>query len=540
MKSVFIFLLCLVPLFAIAASVPVTFTWDAPTTWTDGSALSPSDISSYNFYWGTVSSSYTNTVSGITGTTTTLSFPDNTNTIYAVVTAVATTSTTSLYTDDSYSESNYDNDRTLYSGGQIVRAQSFTSNGGVLNSATFYPSKVGSPTGTATAKIWAHSGVFGISSIPTGSALATSDTVNVSTFGTSDALVAFNFTGANRISLVSGTHYIVGLKYNSGDASNYIQVGHDNSSPTHGGNRITTQDEVTWDPNNTGDMIFSVSTATTSTTTTESAYSNQVSKVAQYLVTPLAGAHTYISPYSAQTVTYGLTSTSTVTADTGYTYSASGCGGALYGTSFITAAIYSACSWTASATINFYSIGGTLSGLVAGSSVALLSNGTDTKTLVSNGTFSFNTKLNYGSAYAVTIPTNPYGHTCIVSNGTGTVTTNDVTTVSAVCTAITYTVTPSAGAGCHINPSTAQSVTVALDNNKTFTFSADPGYAVTSGSGTCGGSLIGSTYIRNIMTADCTVVANCTSLTPSPAGALIFVGQGGLISIGTGSGLLLQ
>jgi hypothetical protein len=65
-----------------------------------------------------------------------------------------------------------------------------------------------------------------------------------------------------------------------------------------------------------------------------------------YTVTPVASAHSYISPSSAQTVTSGLTTFFTVTADAGYTVAATGCGGSLVGTTFTTGAISSDCTVT--------------------------------------------------------------------------------------------------------------------------------------------------------------------------------------------------
>ena len=52
--------------------------------------------------------------------------------------------------------------------------QSFTGNGGTLDSCVFELGKSGSPTGNAVAKIYNHTGTYGTSSKPTGAALATS------------------------------------------------------------------------------------------------------------------------------------------------------------------------------------------------------------------------------------------------------------------------------------------------------------------------------------------------------------------------------
>lgn len=86
-----------------------------------------------------------------------------------------------------------------------------------------------------------------------------------------------------------------------------------------------------------------------------------------------------------------------------------------------------------------YTVGGTLIGLGAGATVQVL-NGTDTLTVSANGSFTLPTGLLTGGAYAVTVgtPTTTPAQTCNVQNGSGTVTTANVTNVVVYCT---YTVT---------------------------------------------------------------------------------------------------
>jgi len=110
--------------------------------------------------------------------------------------------------------------------------QSFTGAGTYLVYALFKINKVGSPTGSAYAKLYAHSGTYGSSSVPTGSPLAVSNAVDVSTINVSfDTL--FTFPGPYL--LANGTYYIITLEYNGGDVNNYLSVYFNNSS-VHGGN----------------------------------------------------------------------------------------------------------------------------------------------------------------------------------------------------------------------------------------------------------------------------------------------------------------
>lgn len=130
---------------------------------------------------------------------------------------------------DSYSETNY------VSNTSSTVGQSFTGNGGVLDSCKFYLQRYGSPSGNVYAKLYAHSGTFGSTGIPTGSPLAISDPVSASTIPTSFSLVTFTFSGSNRVNLVNGTKYFIVFE-TSFSYPNYILCGYDSTSPTHPGN----------------------------------------------------------------------------------------------------------------------------------------------------------------------------------------------------------------------------------------------------------------------------------------------------------------
>lgn len=84
-----------------------------------------------------------------------------------------------------------------------------------------------------------------------------------------------------------------------------------------------------------------------------------------------------------------------------------------------------------------YSIGGAVSGLSG--TVVLQDNGSDMLSVVADGSFAFGTQLAGGSAYSVTVKTNPAGQTCSVANGSGTVGSADVTTVAVSCAASVIT-----------------------------------------------------------------------------------------------------
>jgi len=73
-------------------------------------------------------------------------------------------------------------------------------------------------------------------------------------------------------------------------------------------------------------------------------------------------------------------------------------------------------------TVAVSTIGGTVTGLSG--TVVLQDNGGDNLTLSANGPFSFTTSVTNGSAYDVTVLTEPTGQTCAVTGGSGTATAN--------------------------------------------------------------------------------------------------------------------
>lgn len=80
-----------------------------------------------------------------------------------------------------------------------------------------------------------------------------------------------------------------------------------------------------------------------------------------------------------------------------------------------------------------FSVGGTMSGLDAGSSVVLKLNGGDDLTVSANGSFTFTTKVGVGASYVVTVGTQPAGATCTLTNASGTIVSSNVTNLAASC-----------------------------------------------------------------------------------------------------------
>ncbi len=81
-----------------------------------------------------------------------------------------------------------------------------------------------------------------------------------------------------------------------------------------------------------------------------------------------------------------------------------------------------------------YTVGGTVSGLV-GTGLVLRDNGRDDLAVAANGAIAFPTKIPSGATYTVTVftqPTSP-AQTCVITQGSGTVGTANITTVAVAC-----------------------------------------------------------------------------------------------------------
>ncbi len=83
-----------------------------------------------------------------------------------------------------------------------------------------------------------------------------------------------------------------------------------------------------------------------------------------------------------------------------------------------------------------YTLSGTVTGLT-GSGLVLQNNGIDDLTISTDGQFSFATALQHGTAYVVTVATQPSGQNCTVSNGSGILDGSDVVDVAISCAADT-------------------------------------------------------------------------------------------------------
>jgi hypothetical protein len=171
-----------------------------------------------------------------------------------------------------------------------------------------------------------------------------------------------------------------------------------------------------------------------------------------------------------------------------------------------------------------FSIGGTISGLAASTTVVLRNNGGNDLSVGANGAFAFTTKLAGGANYAVTVFTQPAGQTCAVTNSTGTVAAANVTNVSVNCSAtstlysIGGTITGLTGAGLKIEDTSANSIlpsssatTFTLPNKVANAFEYDVGISAQPAGQTCvlikSHGVINSADVTNV---DVRCIANVT------------------------------
>lgn len=142
---------------------------------------------------------------------------------------------------DSYSETFNTNSQAVPNGANTVEiGQAFKGNGRRLKSAKFYLKKTGTPTGSATARIYEHpTGILGdidYVNEPIGTPLAISDNFDVSTLTTSLVVREITFSGTNRVLLEDGVAYLVSIRYTNGTIGTHtINVGYDNTTVGHVG-----------------------------------------------------------------------------------------------------------------------------------------------------------------------------------------------------------------------------------------------------------------------------------------------------------------
>jgi 6-phosphogluconolactonase (cycloisomerase 2 family)/predicted transcriptional regulator len=207
-----------------------------------------------------------------------------------------------------------------------------------------------------------------------------------------------------------------------------------------------------------------------------------------------------------------------------------------------------------------YSVGGSLSGLSAGASATLTNNGTDSLNVAGDGAFTFAKELKAGSAYSVSVTTQPTGEQCSVSNGSGSVVASNVTNVAIACSPMatpTYSVGGSvsglsAGTSVTLTDNGSSSLTVTGNGVYTFATKLTPGTAysvsvatqptgqqcsITNGSGSIAGSNVTNVGVTcaPIGTPTYSVGGSVSGLSPGASVTLTDNGTDSLTVSGNGA-----
>lgn len=172
-------------------------------------------------------------------------------------------------------------------------------------------------------------------------------------------------------------------------------------------------------------------------------------------------------------------------------------------------------------------VGGTVSGLVGAGLVISLNGGSQSLPVSANGAFTFPNSIIEGSAYSVTVQTQPSGplQTCSVTNGSGNAGNSNVTNILVTCVTNQALVTIALPSGVIASPSGNQNVVIG--STLTISLTVPPGFALRSVTG-CGGSLVGSVYTTAPIASDCTVTVSLEALS-SPALAVPSVSRAALL-----------
>jgi hypothetical protein len=130
-------------------------------------------------------------------------------------------------------------------------------------------------------------------------------------------------------------------------------------------------------------------------------------------------------------------------------------------------------------------VGGSVTGLVTGTSVEL-QNGGQIATITTNGSYRMVGTFITGASYDLTVAEQPVGENCLVTNGSGTVSTGNISNIVVTCTPRSYTISGAVtgllgGRGMTLQDDGGNSMTVSAAGNFHFSspIASGANYAVT-------------------------------------------------------------
>ena len=369
----------------------------------------------------------------------------------------------------------------------------------VASGATYAVTVKTAPTNpTQTCTITNGTGTIGAANITNVAVVCAVNTYTVggSVTGLTGAGLVLKTNAANPVSIASAGNYIFATLA-SGTAY-VVSVGTQPSNPsqtcvvTAGSGTVTTA-KVT-------NVVVTCTTNTYTVTGNATGVAGTGLKVLTNGANPVAVASTG-GPYTFTTLPSGTAYTLTV--GTQPTNPSQTCG-ITNPTGTVTTANIS--NVTVTCVTNNYAVGGTVSGL-AGSGLALANNGGAAIPISVNGVGETYVTLASGSAYNITVKTQPTApsQTCVVANPTGTVTNAAITNVNVSCTTNMYTV------GGTITGYSGTGTALVLLDNGTDTFPTSGAVPGGTGTFTFATTLInGAAYAVTIQTQPQTPAQFCT------------------------------
>ncbi len=149
---------------------------------------------------------------------------------FIIATSITFVYATTLLIDSAattgYADTNCDASQLV---GQAFQVQ----NTSTLDHATIRMKTNGTPTGNFHLLIYAMSGAYGSTAVPTGSILATSDNISAGSLTGTYATATVNFSGANRIAMTVGQNYVLTCDYANTSWPNAILF--ENKTPSFAG-----------------------------------------------------------------------------------------------------------------------------------------------------------------------------------------------------------------------------------------------------------------------------------------------------------------
>jgi Galactose oxidase, central domain len=174
-----------------------------------------------------------------------------------------------------------------------------------------------------------------------------------------------------------------------------------------------------------------------------------------------------------------------------------------------------------------YTIGGAVAGLLANNSVVLEDNGGNDTSVSANGGFGFSGQIASGSAYTVTVSTQPPGQNCTVTNGSGTVVGSNISTVGVACSDNTYNIGVivsglSASESLVLQDNRGDNLTISANGSVNFAtpVASGSGFAVTILSSPLGESCLIANGSGTVTSSNVAVTVGCTPINYTVSGAV--------------------